>query len=207
MKKSIIILLLISFFLSQTIAFCDNNYVITQRKTEEAEDYLWEQLNKYIDNPKIAAGILAFFWRESFCQSDSVAGYYYLGKDAGERYCRNFRIHIDRGLKDGSSKEEFIDICQWHGGYGLGQWWPTPYVEDFYDFAQAWGTSIADAEMQCAFTIESIKKNPDGLWDLIKNEKDIIKIGEYIGLYYDGSALGAELISFKIIEYYNKYIS
>ena len=61
--------------------------------------------------------------------------------------------------------------------------------------------------MQCAFTVEHIKSNPNGLWDLIENEKDIIKIGEYIGLYYDGSALGAELISFKIIGYYEKYTS
>ena len=64
MKKNIIIIILIiSFFVCQVAAFGDNEFIITKRKTVEAEDYLWEQLNKYIDNPKIAAGILAFFWR------------------------------------------------------------------------------------------------------------------------------------------------
>ena len=206
MKKSIIIILIIILFFNQISAFADE-ITITKRKEIESEDYLWEQLNKYIDNPKIAAGILAFFWRESFCQSDSVAGYYYLGKTAGEKYCKNFRKIVDKGLVDGSTKKYFIETCQWHGGYGLGQWWPLDYIDAFYDFAQQWGTSIADAEMQCAFTIENIKNNPNGLWDLIKDEDDIIKIGEYIGLYYDGSALGAELISWKIIEYYNRYNS
>ena len=42
--------------------------VITKHKDAASEDWLWETLMKYTDNnAKLSAGILGFFWRESFC--------------------------------------------------------------------------------------------------------------------------------------------
>jgi len=39
-----------------------------------------------------------------------------------------------------------------------------PYLEALYNFAQEWGTSIGDAEMQCAFMAWSIKYQTPKLW-------------------------------------------
>ena len=160
---------------------------------------------KFNNNEKLSAGILGYFWRESFCQSDVVAGAYHLGNDYAIELNKNFTEKIDAGLEDGSTREEFIhSLFTKYGGYGLGQWSALIYDGPLFDFAQDWGTSIADAEMQCAFTVKSIK-DYSKLWDLIKDEDDVLQIGRYIGIYYDGSPFGAETIASKAQEYYEKY--
>ena len=180
--------------------------VITQRKSEDAENFLWETLNKYIDNEKIVAGIMGYFYRESYYNSNSVAGLYLSGPEYEAKVSQEFLETIDAGLEDGSSKEEFITKTKYqYGGYGLGQWCALLYLDSFYDFAQDWGTSIADAEMQCAFTVQSIKNHPTELWDLIKDEENVEQIGRYIGIFYDGSPNGAEIMAGYAVKIYEKY--
>ena len=80
------------------------------------------------------------------------------------------------------------------------------YLEKFYDFAQEWGTSIGDAEMQCAFTVWSIENQSQRLWEEIIDEKDIWIIGRKIGHLYDGTGeLGSSTIASYAQEYYKKY--
>ena len=129
-----------------------------------------------------------------------------MGNDYAKKLNKEFTEKIDAGLEDGSTREEFIHALNiQYGGYGLGQWSSLLYDGALFDFAQKWGTSIADAEMQCAFTVKSIQEHPTELWELIENEKNVEQIGRYIGVYYDGSTFGAETIAAKAKEYYDKY--
>lgn len=207
--KVIAIIFIISSLICQTTALASGdveNNILQIPKDEASEQWLWETLNQYIDNPKIAAGILAYFWRESFYRSDAVAGYYYYGEEYGNNLCQEFTQKIDNGFIDSISKDHFVYACSTqYGGFGLGQWQSVLYADKLYDFAQEWGTSIADAEMQCAFTIQSIKEHPTELWDLIKDEENVWLIGRYIGIYYDGSILGAEMMAPKAEELWKKY--
>lgn len=80
------------------------------------------------------------------------------------------------------------------------------YLEELYNFAQEWGTSIGDAEMQCAFMIWSIEHQSPKLWEQIQDETDLWIIGRKIGRLYDGTGeLGSETIASFAQEYYKKY--
>lgn len=59
--------------------------------------------------------------------------------------------------------------------------------------------------MQCAFTVQSIKNHPTELWDLIKDEENVEQIGRYIGIFYDGSPNGAEIMAGYAVKIYEKY--
>ena len=186
--------------------FTMKEIVITQRKSEDAEKFLWEILNYYTNNEKLTAGIMGYFYRESSYNSNSVAGLYLSGPEFEKKESQKFLETIDAGLEDGSTREKFITKTKYqYGGYGLGQWCAMSYLEAFYDFAQEWGTSIADAEMQCAFTVKSIKEHPTDLWDLIKDEENVEQIGRYIGIFYDGSPTGAEVMAGYAKKIYEKY--
>lgn len=206
MKRLITAIIIISILFCQVIAYADSDITITT-KSEASEDWLWQTLMKYTDNNEVlTAGILGYFWRESFCQSDIVAGAHILGREYALKLNKEFKETIDKGLIDGSSKEYFIHALKYqYGGYGLGQWSSLLYDGALFDFAQEWGTSVADAEMQCAFTVKSIKEHPTKLWEYIQNEDNVLQVGRYIGIYYDGSDFGAEIIASKAVEYYKKY--
>ena len=116
---------------------------------------------KYLDgNEKITAGIMGYFRRESGLKSDALQNWHW--RDAVEERdaCAWYTAEINKGLEDGSTKEVFIKDNNKHlrryGGYGLGQWYAEMYLEALYDFAQEWGTTLSDAEMQCAFMVWSL---------------------------------------------------
>ena len=211
----VIAIIIISILFCQIYSYAEEGkfniekteYVVTQYKKEASDDFLWETLSKYLDNEKIIAGIMGYFKRESQMRSNAIAGW----------GIRDYRVHgdssaifteeVDKGLHDGSTKEYFIEQVHYHlGGYGLGQWMSKKYLEKFYDFAQEWGTSIGDAEMQCAFTVWSIENQSQRLWEEIIDEKDIWIIGRKIGHLYDGTGeLGSSTIASYAQEYYKKY--
>lgn len=181
--------------------------VVTQYKTKTAEKFLWETLSSMIDNEKIVAGIMGYFKRESELRSDAVAGWPVRDKRSGTNFSMEFTQKVDEGLEDGSTKDYFIEQVNIHfGGYGLGQWLSENFLNKLYDFAQEYGTSIGDAEMQCAFVIWSMEHQTPKLWEEIQNEKDIWIIGRKIGHYYDGTGeLGSSTIASHANEYYKKY--
>lgn len=181
--------------------------VITQYKTKAAEEFLWKTLSSMIDNEKIVAGIMGYFKRESELRSDAVAGWAIRDARTKTNFSQEFTTKVDEGLLDGSSRKYFIEQVTIHfGGYGLGQWLAEPYLNKLYDFAQEYGTSIGDAEMQCAFMVWSIEHQTPKLWKQIKNEKDLWIIGRKIGHLYDGiGELGSSTIASNAREYYKKY--
>lgn len=207
MKKIISFLLIIILLIALTPnAYSENDFIITDYKSEESEKFLWETLNKYTDNPNIAAGIMGYFWRESFFKSSSVVGWATNDTLWGGDACKDFMKHIDIGLKDGSTRDIFIyEIHDCYGGFGLGQWYSYTYLEELYDFAQEWGTSIVDAEMQCAFIIWSIQNQRPQLWEMIKDSDDPHFIGLNIGVFYDGTSVGGGYMGDKAEEYYDRY--
>ena len=179
--------------------------VYTEYKSEQSEAFLWECLQKYSPSDTISAGILGYFWRESFFRSDSVSGWATVLAETGVDICREVTSAIDSGLEDASTREQFIYcIREQSGGYGLGQWFSMGYLETLYDFAQEWGTSIGDAEMQCAFVVESLQSNTD-LWLQLLVTEDPEEAGELIAIYYDGTAVGVGYIGDMARIYYDKY--
>lgn len=194
-----------------SILFCltcfADNAVVTKYKSEESNDIIYNALSKSLTNEKIIAGIMGYFYRESQMRSDAVAGW--PSRDIKEEldFSKNFTEKVDAGLSDGSTKEYFIEQVHIHfGGYGLGQWMSKHYLEELYNFAQEWGTSIGDAEMQCAFMIWSIEHQSPKLWEQIQDETDLWIIGRKIGRLYDGTGeLGSETIASFAQEYYKKY--
>ena len=179
--------------------------VFTEYKSEKSELFLWNCLNKYAPNDVIGAGILGYFWRESFFRSDSVSGWATVLAETGEDICEQVTEEVDAGLADASSRDMFIYcIREQSGGYGLGQWFSMGYLETLYDYAREWGTSIGDAEMQCAFVVESLRQN-QALWEQLLATDDPETAGELIAIYYDGTSVGVGYIGDKAKEYYEKY--
>lgn len=180
--------------------------ILTYYKSEESEKFLWETLNKYTENERITAGIMGMFWRESCFRSDAIAGWGTTDAFYGGDTSKEFTEKIDAGLADGSTRDYFIEQCHYiRGGYGLNQLYSSCELEPFYDFAQEWGTSIGDAEMQCAFTVWNMQTNFPELWEMIINDTDVVRIGRNIAIFYDGTTTGDGAIASFAQEYYNKY--
>ena len=179
--------------------------VITKYKDAESEKWLWNCLNSYTGSEVLTAGIMGYFWRESSFQSDSVAGWINALAYSGVNHCEEFTKEVDEGLQNGSTFDIFFNKTRYqYGGYGLGQWSGDHYLIDYYDFAREWGTTIADAEMQCAFTVQSIQKDKH-LWPKIKSNTNPKEVGYFISVLYDGSYDGAEYISYMAQVFYNRY--
>ena len=180
--------------------------VVTEYKSKKSEKYLWKTLNKYSPTEQITAGVMGYFWRESCYRSDAVAGWSsslsYTGKDPSIKFVKK----VDDGLEDGSTRDYFINkVHNTFGGYGLGQWYSIYYLEAFYDFAQEWGTSISDAEMQCAFVMWSLENQQPELWEQIIDMTNAEKVGRLIAVYYDGTSTGTGYIGRRALKMYEKY--
>lgn len=177
-------------------------YIITKYNDEESEQFLWDTLSKYSPSDFITAAVLAYFWRESTYKSDATVNW----PIQKANFCEEFTAKIDAGLADGSTKQEFIEEVHYKiGGYGLGQWYAIMYLDAFYDFAQDWGTSIADADMQCAFTLWSCGFWREPVWDELLKCNTALNAGRIMGASYDGDIDSAELIACKAVELYDKY--
>lgn len=185
-----------------TTAYAEPRY--TERKSKEDERWLWDELSKYSPSDVVTAGVLSFFWRESQYRSDAVAGWATSQKAYGIDYCKRITEKTDEGFVDGSSRDYFIRKVRWHGGYGLGQWFRMDYVEDLYDFAMEYGTSIGDAQMQVEFVFYSMQKDEE-LWDRLLRCKDPEKAGRLMAIYYDGSLKSVDYMGYKAKKLYEKY--
>ena len=191
----------------------EKTWIVTQCKNEEHEKFIWDTLMRELNNEKIVAGIMGYFKRESGLKSDAIPSFYL--KDAWEKCDTSARYteFLDSGLSDDSTREYLVEIkledgSPRNGGYGLGQWFSKRYLNKLYDFAQEWGTSIGDAEMQCVFMAWSIQNQTPECWDKIKDAKNIYQIGRDIAVWYDGaSEEGQGMIIQYAVEYYNKYRS
>ena len=178
-------------------------HTVTEYKSEESEAFLWDSLSKYSPSEELTAAILGFFWRESFFRSDAVANWPE-NNIKGQDVSLDFTALIDAGLADGSTKEYFIQQSQNYGGYGLGQWYSILYLDALYDFAQDWGTSIADAEMQCAFTVWSIKNQQQKHLSILEDYSNLYINCMWMGYIYDGSTTAADTIYAKAKEFNKK---
>ena len=128
---------------------CAANGVATDYKAEWSEELIWEELSQYSPSDAITAGIMGYFFRESQMKSDAIAGWPQRNhaKDVTD-ICSEFVEKIDSGLKDGSTRDEFIEKVNVNfGGFGLGQWSDITYLEHFYDFIQKHEGSIGDATL------------------------------------------------------------
>ena len=184
--------------------------VYTKVHCEESDSYVWNELSKYSPNDQITAGVMGYFWKESKMRSDAVAGW-----DARNRWkgqdidiCVEFTEEVDSGLDRGVSKDYFKEMVMIkYGGYGLGQWLSQDYLEDLYEFVRARGGSIGDANLQCEFVFQSLRKN-ERLWGELMQCKTAEQCGRRIGTLYDGNdEAGAELIASAAKQYYKKYHS
>jgi hypothetical protein len=202
--KRLIAFLLIFSMLGSVWAYADDGVKVTERKSKEDEAWLWKELSKHSPSDYITAGILSYFWRESQYKSDSVTGWATLRYEKGIDLCGMIRKKTDKGLSDGSSRDYFISAIRNCGGFGLGQWHSYGYLKSLYDYAREYGTSIADARMQCSFMFESLKDNED-LWRRLKHCSDPAKAGRLIAIYYDGSESGAPYMGYKAEKLYEKY--
>lgn len=180
--------------------------IITRHKNLEDQKLLWDLLNKYTKNEYITAGILGYFWRESSGRSNSCAGWYINDVTYQTDTCAEFTTKIDKGLKNSSTFEEFIEWSRYHyGGYGLGQWCTIRGLTELYNFAKEWDTSISDAEMQCAFTVYDIQNTYPDLWTALLSIENATEAGYKVGLFYDGSPQGAGYIGQLAQQFYDIY--
>lgn len=206
MKKIISLLLCLLIICAAapiSLAEATPAFIVTEYKNEESEAFLWDSLSKYSPSKELTAAILGFFWRESLFRSDAVANWSNINI-TDQDVCIEFTSIIDAGLKDGSTKEYFIQQSQNYGGYGLGQWYSELYLNAFYDFAQNWGTSIADAEMQCAFTVWSIENQQLKYSEILNGYSNLYINCMWMGFIYDGSSTAADTIYAKAIEFHKK---
>ena len=179
--------------------------IVTEYQSEDSEAFLWDCLSKYSPSDLITAAVLAMFWRESAYRSDAVARWATSSAFLGYDLCLEFTQTVDAGLADGSTRDYFIEETHYvTGGYGLGQWSAWHYLEELYDFAQEWGTSIGDAEMQCAFVMQHLQ-SLDEIWEKLMEADDPLETGLIIGRFYDGTSSGEGYISQMSGVFYERY--
>ena len=150
----------------------------------EDPQLIWDYLHEFISSDEIVAGIMGYFMRESGFKANAIAGWYLNSKI--DR-CGKFVKEINKGLKDGSTRDEFVTSAHNAGGYGIGQWYTEKYLEELYDFLQENSKSIDDLKVQCEFTVENMKAN-EKLWKLLEEAKTAEQCARWIGIYYDGSS-------------------
>ena len=201
MKKLLSLLLTLVLLLPLP---CPAYATITERKSSEAEELIWSTLSEHSPSDVIKAGVMGYFWRESQFKSDSVTGWATLKARDGFDLCGYVVEKVDSGMEDGSSRDWFIEAIRSCGGYGLGQWYSVDYLEALYDFARDSGASIANAEMQCAFVIASLKENTE-LWEELTATDDPAEAGRLIAVYYDSSVDGAPYMGYCAAYYYNMF--
>ncbi|MBP5461207.1 MAG: hypothetical protein J6Y20_03685 [Lachnospiraceae bacterium] len=202
MKKLLSLILTLALLLSIP---CSAYATITERKSKEAERFLWDELSVYSPTDQITAAVLAYFWRESQYRSDAVAGWGNSLHGYGIDLCEKVTERTDKGLEDGSSRDYFLKACRKYGGYGLGQWQSPSKVEALYDFAVGYGGSIGDAELQCAFVFDNLENGYPRLWKRLKKCKSAEKAGRLLAIYYDGTKEGMYYIGYKAKQFYEKY--
>ena len=186
---------------------CDGcESVVTEHNSQESEEFIWNELSKYSPSEFITAGIMGYFWRESYMRSDAVAGWPHRNLGQESDICETFTKKVDAGLEDGSSKDYFVEMVRLHyGGYGLGQWLGVGYLEHFYEFVREKNGSIGDAAVQCEFIFESLQRNEE-LWELLLETKDAERCGRQIGYMYDGTgSAGANTIGCRAKVYYKLF--
>lgn len=173
----------------------------------ETEATLWELMNRYAPNEYAAAAGMGMFFRESRYKSDALCGWASCYPEF-PRLCEDFTADVDAGLADGSSYEYYAErIHNVHGGFGLCTWYSYDYLERLYAFAQEWGTSIADAEMQCAFLYYDIENNVPELWQELLNAPSPQIAGERMGQMYDHTCEWDSIGSFARDIYWRNHVA
>lgn len=196
--------LLIFFVFRITPAYAEYEPVITEHKEEWSADFLWEELSRYSPNDQITAGIMGYFWRESYFRSDAIAGWPDFDRIQNTNSSLDFTRIVDEGLSDNSSYDYYIHhIRDIYGGYGLGQWVSLNYLNHYYEFIKERKGSIGDAKLQCEFIFESLQRN-EKLWELLLQDKTAIECGMHIGALYDGTSMAGVIASYAD-EFYKKY--
>lgn len=180
--------------------------VITEAKKDWSADFLWEEISKFSPNDEITAGIMGYFYKESFFRSDAVTGWIYFNtyrRDPGD-ICIEITELVDAGLDDDSSREFFtVELRNKYGGYGLGQWCTTEYLTRFYDFVQEKEGSISDARLQCEFVVKDMMAI-DNIWNKLMEAKTAEECGRIIGVWYDGSKI-PEVVAMYADRFYKEY--
>lgn len=173
---------------AETIQNVSKEIVITDYSAyedSETERVLWELCNRYAPNEYAAAAAMGMFFRESHYKSNVLCGWGHI-RFENPTICEDFTALIDAGLEDGSSYDYFFQEVKFHyGGFGLCTWCSERYLKELYAYAQAWGTSISDAEMQCAFLFYDIEHNNPDLWQELINAPSPQIAGERMGQMYD----------------------
>ena len=191
--------------LSGVVAFAEGGEPkFTKRKIMKDEAWLWTELSEHSPNDIVTAAVLSYFWRESQYRSDIVACCYISLYGYVRDLCQEVLDEFDQTLAEGDARKAFVKRIRKYGGYGLGQWCSRAYLEDLYDYACTYGTSLGDARMQCSFIFYSLQKNEE-LWRMLCKCKDPEKAGRLIGIYYDGTQSGAPYIGYKAKKLYEKY--
>ena len=178
--------------------------VYTEHKADWSADYLWKELSKFSPNDKITAGVMGYFWRESFFRSDAIAGWPIFDEIQHCDSSAEFTKIVDAGLHDKSSYEYYEHhIRDVYGGYGLGQWLSPSYLSHYYEFVRERGGSIGDASLQCEFIFESMRRN-EKLWDYLLEDQTAFDCGMHIGTLYDGTYMASTIAGFADI-FYKEY--
>jgi hypothetical protein len=181
--------------------------VVTEAKKDWSADFLWEELSKYSPNDEITAGIMGYFYKESFFRSNAVTGWIHFNtfrRDPGD-ICIEVTKLVDAGLKDDSSREYFtVTLRHKYGGYGLGQWCTPEYLNRYYDFIQEKEGSISDAKLQCEFVVKDMRAI-EKLWNKLMEAKTAEECGRIIGTLYDGSTV-PEIVAMYANKFYKEYV-
>ena len=194
-------------YLTSTPAYAEElieGPVLTEHKADWSADFLWEELSKYSPDDKITAGVMGYFWRESFFRSDAIAGWPWFDIIEHGNASLDFTLKVNEGLKDRSSYNYYIhQIRNVYGGYGLGQWLSMNYLDHYYDFVREKEGSIGDARLQCEFIFLSLQRN-EKLWGMLLNDQTAYDCGLHIGTLYDGTDM-ASTIGTYADQFYRRY--
>ena len=185
------------------------SWLVTECRCEVSEKFIWDYLLERLDNERLVAAIMGYFWRESGLKSNAIPRWFNTDSYYGGDCSADYTAIIDAGLQDGSTKELFLNKDNTRcGGYGLGQWFQQHYLEELYNLAQRCNTSIGDVQIQLDFMIWSLQHQTPNLWKDFQEHPNYsaFQFGRRIGYFYDGAGeAGVAVIESQANEYYKKY--
>ena len=138
---------------------------------------IWNALVGWLGNEYGAAGLMGNLYAESTLRSNNLENYYEYQFDMTDT---EYTEAVDEGDYD-----DFVDDC---AGYGLAQWTYWTRKKALKDFADDWGTSIGDLDMQLAFLEQEISNNYPRVLSALRGATSIMQASNTVLFYYENPA-------------------
>ncbi len=138
------------------------------------ENKIWDCLLRQIGNPYGVAGLMGNLYAESALNPKNLQNSY-------EKSLGMTDDQYTAAVDDGS----YANFVNDGAGYGLAQWTYSTRKAALLSFAQAWGLSIGDLDMQLAFLIDEMQADFWSVFNTLCNARSVRESSDAVLLKYE----------------------